>query len=611
MKRVLAFKGFLWFLVGGAAAMALFRFWRGLGATTALTDLTPWGFWIGFDVMGGVALAAGGFVIAATVYVFHLDRYHPIVRPAVLTAFLGYIAVIIGLLFDLGLPWHIFNMIVFWNPHSPLFEVGWCVMLYTTVLALEFAPVVLEAGRNPLLQKAYRILKKATIPLVIVGIMLSTLHQSSLGSLFLIMPHRLHPLWYTPILPVLFFVSAIGLGLMMVTVESIVSAWLYEQPPEKHLLQGLGKAGAVVLALYAALKLGDVAVRGQLPAVFAGNYESWLFIIELSLSAIIPAVLLALPQTRRKMAGVATAAFVGVAGLVFNRITVGGLAMVGTTGTRYVPSWMEIIISVGIVAGAALVYLFVAERFHLFHAGPQRTKDLKNQRPGFNASTGAAHPDPFHAGLARYSLMGVLGAALVLAALPETALAGFPRQSSPVTPPGFGDLLVIDGNRADEAVAFPHQEHVDREGGEQSCASCHHLVLPGQENTGCARCHRDMYQETNIFNHEFHVERLETAEGCQACHGEERPLMMENTTACLDCHEGMEPEGATIELEQAPRLGLAANYTDAMHGLCVTCHQERATQPEINRPELGQCAGCHSDDVAAFDPLHPDERRQP
>src|SRR5208282_3110451 len=162
--------------------------------------------------------------------IFKLDEFHSIVRPAVLTAFLGYVAVVVGLLFDLGLPWNIWHMMIYWNPHSPLFEVGWCVMLYLTVLALEFFPV--PAEEFSALARIRRFLIRLRIPLVVVGIALSTLHQSSLGSLFLIMPYRLHPLWHTPILPVLFFLSAVGLGLMMVVFESQFTAYLYRRKPE-------------------------------------------------------------------------------------------------------------------------------------------------------------------------------------------------------------------------------------------------------------------------------------------------------------------------------------------------------------------------------------------
>ena len=610
MRRVLATKAVLWFILGGAAILAIARFARGLGATTALTDLTPWGFWIGFDVMGGVALAAGGFVVAATVYVFRLEKYHAIVRPAVLTAFLGYLAVVGGLLFDLGLPWNIWHMIVYWNPHSALFEVGWCVMLYTTVLSLEFLPVLFEAAKHPLLAKAYKFLKSATIPLVILGIMLSTLHQSSLGSLSLILPHRLHPLWYTPILPILFFVSAIGLGLMMVSTESLVSAWLYEREPEVEIVQGLGKAARWVLAGYAVLKLADVFARGQGAALFAGNYESWLFWIELLLSAIVPLVLFSIPAARQKVAGLTTAAMMSVTGFVMNRIDVGGLAQIGPTGTHYVPSWTEIWMSLGVVAAAALAYFFVAERFNLFHAGPVKAESFKNKLPGFDPGTYVVRPDPYTAGLSRYTLAGVFGAAAVLAFLPLSAWAGLSLKSQRVTAPGFGDKIVIDGNRKGEAVAFDHKAHVGREGGDASCARCHHLQIPGERATGCARCHRDMYETTSIFDHRLHETRLGRGKGCASCHvDEDAPKDVAHTKACLDCHKHMLPQNATLKPRQAPRLGLAPNYVTAIHGLCVSCHEERAKDARVNKPALGQCGTCHTGKVPAFDPLRPDDRQ--
>ena len=218
MNRIRNTKLILWMITGFAAAVGVNRFIFGLGATTNLNDSTPWGLWIGFDVMSGVALAAGGFVITAIVYIIRREEFHALVKPAVLTAFLGYVAVIFGLMFDLGLPWNIWHMLVFWNPHSPLFEVGWCVMLYTTVLLLEFSPVPLEKfGR---FTKIRSFLMKYRFALVLLGIMFSTLHQSSLGSLFLIMPFKLHPLWYSNLLPIQFFISAIALGLMMVAFES-------------------------------------------------------------------------------------------------------------------------------------------------------------------------------------------------------------------------------------------------------------------------------------------------------------------------------------------------------------------------------------------------------
>jgi len=243
------------------------------------------GFWIGFDVLCGVALAAGGFVIAATVYVFHREKYHAIVRPAVLTAFLGYAAVVGGLLFDLGLPWNIWRPVIHWQHHSALFEVAWCVMLYLTVLALEFSPVVLE--KSPF-HKLYRIAKALTLPLVILGIMLSTLHQSSLGTLFLIMPFPDPPaLVFAPAAaPVLHLRG--GPGLAMVCVESLVSGWLYDRKPETHLLSGLARAAFWVLGFYLVIRLGDLGARGSLSTLFEGSWESTLFLIEMGLTVVFP-----------------------------------------------------------------------------------------------------------------------------------------------------------------------------------------------------------------------------------------------------------------------------------------------------------------------------------
>jgi len=609
MKRVVAFKSVLWFLVGTTAMIAVFRFWKGLGATTALTDLTPWGFWIGFDVMGGVALAAGGFVVAATVYVFHLDRYHSIVRPAVLTAFLGYIAVVGGLLFDVGLPWSLWHMMIYWNPHSPLFEVGWCVMLYSAVLSLEFAPVALEMSKHPLLSKVHDFLKKFTVPLVILGIMLSTLHQSSLGSLFLIMPHRLHALWYTPILPILFFISAIGLGIMMVTVESAVSSWLYEQEPETPLLSGLGKAAASVLWVYTALKLGDLAVRGELAGIFAGTFEANLFLVEILASAMIPAVLFSIPSVRSRLGGVVTAAGIGVCGIILNRLDVGGLAMIGTTGTRYVPAWTEVAVSLGIVAAAALAYLFIAERFNLFHAGAMHRNRAKYIKAEFDPATMIVKSDPYWGGLIKYSAYFVGGAAIALALLPESAFSGEPVSLDPVSASSYGDRMIIDGNRADEAVLFAHQDHVDREGGDESCASCHHMVRAGGQATSCASCHSDMWVATSIFNHDIHAERLESGDGCVTCHvTAEEPKNVEHAKPCLECHTGMVKAGSTVELKDPPKVGFAVGYANAFHTLCVDCHDVRAADPELNKPTLGQCASCHTDEVSPLDPMSPDSR---
>ena len=271
----LAALGAIWAM----SAWFLFRrFFEGLGSVTALSDAAPWGLWITFDVMSGVALAAGGFTMAAAVYVFKLEQYRPILRPAVLTAFIGYILVIVGLGLDLGRPWDGWHFIVMWQPHSVMFEVAWCVLLYTTVLALEFSPVVFEKFKwhGPM-----RMVHAITVPLVILGVVLSTLHQSSLGSVFLIVPSKLSQLWYTPLLPVMFFLSAVAVGPAMVIVESTLSSKAFGRGLESKLLAGLGKATSVALFVYLGVKMVDLLVRGAWTKMLAPTFTSGAFWIEI------------------------------------------------------------------------------------------------------------------------------------------------------------------------------------------------------------------------------------------------------------------------------------------------------------------------------------------
>ena len=253
-------------LAVGAVLLAL-RFTKGLGATTNLTHDNPWGLWIGFDVMSGVALAAGGFVTSSAVYLFGMKEYKPIVRPAILTGFLGYFLVVIGLLVDLGRPWRLpFPFLVQAGPTSALFEVALCVALYLGVLFIESTPAALEwLGWR----RARKLVGALTVALTIFGLLLSTLHQSSLGALFSITPTRLHPLWYSTYLPVEFFVSAVAAGISMVIVESMLSHRAFHHQIEitreqfDRITIGLAKAGAVALAVYFAIKVMDVMLDDE------------------------------------------------------------------------------------------------------------------------------------------------------------------------------------------------------------------------------------------------------------------------------------------------------------------------------------------------------------
>lgn len=355
---------------------SIVRFYKGLGAVTNLSDEFPWGLWIGFDLLCGIALAAGGFTIAATVYIFHLERYRPILRSTILTAFLGYLLFCIALFYDLGRYYNIWRPTIFWNHHSVMFEVAWCVMLYTTVLALEFAPTFLEGIKKQLswlpqivvkgIDFVMELLHKFIIPLVIIGVILSTLHQSSLGSLFLIVPTKLHPLWYSGLLPVFFFISAVATGLAMTVVESYMSSRFLGRGIEYELLQGLAKADVVVLGIYLVLKFSDLAVRGNLPFVFTNSYESTLFKMEILIGVIIPMVLFSIPSVRENKKGLFISSFLVVIGTILNRMNVAITGMQRSSGVDYFPAFSEIMISVFIVSIGFLLFWAAAKYLPVF-----------------------------------------------------------------------------------------------------------------------------------------------------------------------------------------------------------------------------------------------------
>ncbi len=339
------------------------RFVKGLGAATNLSDQFPWGLWIGFDVLCGVGLAAGGFTLAAIVYVFHIERFHAVLRPSILTAFLGYALVAVALLFDLGKPYNIWHPLVMWNPHSVMFEVAWCVMLYLTVLALEFSPAVLERFH---LHKPLRVVKAATIPLVIAGVMLSTLHQSSLGSLFLIVPTKLHPYWYSPLLPVFFFISAVGVGMAMVIFESNLSSRAFGREIEMPLLEVLGRAMAVVLAIYGLLKFQDLWSRGALVHLREPSTETVLFLLEITLGLLIPLPMLLFRKVREDRDGLFAVAVLVITGFMLNRLNVSITGLEASSGVHYFPRWTEVAVTLSIVGVGFLLFSLAVRYLNVF-----------------------------------------------------------------------------------------------------------------------------------------------------------------------------------------------------------------------------------------------------
>jgi Ni/Fe-hydrogenase subunit HybB-like protein len=370
----------------------IYRFTQGLGASTNLSDEFPWGIWIGFDILCGVGLAAGGFTLAAIVHIFHIKRFEPILRPTILTAFMGYLLVIFGLMFDLGRPLQIWHALIMWNPRSVMFEVAWCVMLYTTVLALEFSPVLLEKFG---LVKAQKVMRKFTLPLIIIGVLLSTLHQSSLGSLYLIVPEKLYGLWYSPYLPVFFFFSAIAVGCAMIIFESFMSARAFHKGLETHLLSEIARVSVVMLAVYLTMKIADLSTRGMFPLLLEPRAETYYYWLEMTVGVFAPLVLFSFERFRTSRKGLFGGALLIILGFMLNRMNITITGMEGWAGVSYFPSWMEISITLMIVTTGFIVFSLAAKHLPLFsHGGAGETPGhALAEVPGRPAAARPAYDD--------------------------------------------------------------------------------------------------------------------------------------------------------------------------------------------------------------------------
>lgn len=368
---VLALNGII-FLLG--------RFVFGIGSVTNLDNQHPWGIWIGIDVAAGVALAAGGFTTAALGHIMHKDQYHAIIRPALLTATLGYTFVAASVMIDLGRYYFIWHPLLMWNGSSVLFEVGICVMIYLTVLYIEFLPIVTERfiGKvnlpgflkkfNQSVDKLLRILdkglEKTMFVFIIAGVVLSCLHQSSLGTLMVIAGPKMHPLWQTPILPLLFLLSAITVGLPMVIMESVITSKSFGLKPETHILSNLSNIVAPLLGVYLAFKIGDMMIRKTFVYLYDINAASIMFTLELLVGIVIPLRLFMSRQVAKSPTAMAIASFMVILGVLMNRINNFLIAYNPPYAVKsYFPSIGEISVTLGFVALEILLFRFFVINF--------------------------------------------------------------------------------------------------------------------------------------------------------------------------------------------------------------------------------------------------------
>jgi Ni/Fe-hydrogenase subunit HybB-like protein len=360
-------------ILGGLRGLYI-RAVYGLGAATNLTDRFPWGLWKGFNVLTGIGLGAGGFTVAATVHILNLKRYKPILRIALLTAFLGYSLMVVALMIDIGQPQRIWHPIVMWNEHSVLFEVAWCVMLYLTVLSLEFAPAVCERFGWRKVLSAVRLI---SAPVVIFGVVLSTLHQSSLGTLFLIVPEKLYGLWYTPLLPGLFFISAVCAGLAMVIFACWQSSQAFGRQVPAPLLEGVSRVLAILLLVYQSMRFVDLFRRDALRLLMQNRMETWLFGLETAL-LVAPLLLLLRPSNRANPGVLYLCSLMVLFGFVANRLNVSITGLEASQATHYIPKWPEVMITLSLISIGFAIFRMAALHLPLF-VEPNRVEEPEEE----------------------------------------------------------------------------------------------------------------------------------------------------------------------------------------------------------------------------------------
>ena len=348
-------------LVG--VVLSVYRLAAGLGPTTNLSDHFPWGLWIALDVFM-IPAAGAAFTVSAISHFFHRDDYHKVLRPAVLVGLLGYVAVVAILILDLG-RWHQFyNILVppFINLHSFLEEVALSVTLYTLILLLEIGPTLLEKWK---LDKPQRFIQRWIMIIAAVGVLISTVHQSSLGSMFLILEHRLHPLWWTPIMPLLFLTQALFGGIAAASIVVKLTEERLGRPVNKPLLVTMGRLVRYLLLFYLVCKVGDWLLTGELGLLFNSGLYSVLAWGELVLGVVLPLGIL-FSKLGRRADGVFWAGVWSVAGIFIYRLTAAWIGLLAPPWATYVPHWIEVFSSVGLIAGAVLLYVFIARTFDLF-----------------------------------------------------------------------------------------------------------------------------------------------------------------------------------------------------------------------------------------------------
>jgi Ni/Fe-hydrogenase subunit HybB-like protein len=355
------------------------RFAVGLGPATGLNDGYPWGIWIAIDVVTGTALACGGYAVALLVYVMNKGKYHPLVRPAILTSALGYSLAGLAIAIDVGRPWYMYRIPISvgrWNLNSALLEVALCVMAYVVVLWLELSPAFMEKwkeGKDGFLKsvsvKLYPVMEKALLWIIALGVLLPTMHQSSLGSLMMLTGHKLHPAWQTPVLPLLFLISCVTMGYAMVVLESLLSSNILRRRAETPMLAGLWKAAAYTGIAWAVIRVVDVAWRGAVGPLLGSIGLTMLFLLELVL-VLVPSVMYFRSRNRQNRGDLMQSALLFIAAGVVYRFATYLIAFNPGPQWTYFPTVPEMFVTIGLVSFEIFLYIAIIKHFPILTGRP-------------------------------------------------------------------------------------------------------------------------------------------------------------------------------------------------------------------------------------------------
>jgi Ni/Fe-hydrogenase subunit HybB-like protein len=632
----------------------LVRMIAGIGAVTNLTDDYPWGIWIAIDVACGVALAAGGFTTAALVNIFGKKQFEALERPALLTAWLGYTFVGAGLLFDLGRYYNIWHPAVYWQGNSVLFEVGMCVMFYLSVLTVEFAPTLL-GGLMEHIRRGYwwtgplkrfegfmrrlRLVVRRVLPIfIIAGVVLSFMHQSSLGTLLLIAPTKVSPLWWTPIMPLLFLLSAIMVGFPVVIFEGFIAAKAFKRQPEMHLLGPLAGYIPITLGLYAVVKFGDLFYRHDLSIFTVNARQTIAFLLEVGIGIIIPFVMLVQKRVRHSPRGLFVAVTLVIGGLVLNRINVFLVSYQPRFATGgYFPSIGEISVTAALVATIIFLYRFFATYFPVL---PSEEEDPVEREIRFQAREKTGLWGWIARAAAVLLLLGFIDVytyvhqSAVKASRPPSVskvLNGSMMRDRPASRPAkrkkrasfdpnkmpslirLHSALAASQQDRYEPARFLHRDHAIFADGD--CTKCHHRTpkdakdrrgtrlrfgeLKQHKPVKCSHCHRKRA-----------TAKLPNSPGLrgayhQRCIGCHRKLTKRAPTGCTPgCHRARVPDHQALIVhykKTKPSRVTKATCTSCHRKMatgakldCLSCHHEKKDQIEISYPSPARCMSCHT-----------------